>query len=83
LERKRGFFDIVARLLEILEEGACNKTMLASRANLATRSSTSYVNIILKFELVTKDESKNTFALTDKGRMFLEEYKKLKMFIAE
>jgi len=83
LERKRGFFDIVARLLEILEEGASNKTMLASRANLATRSSTSYVNIILKFDLVTKDGSTNTFKLTDKGRMFLEEYKKLRMFIEE
>ncbi|MGH9933574.1 MAG: winged helix-turn-helix domain-containing protein [Nitrososphaerales archaeon] len=83
MERKRGFFDIVASLLEILEEGACNKTMLASRANLATRSSTSYVNIILKFGLVTKDEYKNIFKLTDKGRLFLEEYKKLKMFIEE
>lgn len=57
--------------------------MLASRANLATRSSTSYVNVILRFNLVAKDEARNTFKLTDKGRMFLEEYKKLRMFIAE
>lgn len=83
MERKRGFFDIVARLLEILGEGACNKTMLASKANLATRSSTSYVNIILRFNLVVKDEATNNFRLTDKGRMFLDEYKKLKMFIEE
>ncbi|MFY3739583.1 MAG: putative transcriptional regulator [Candidatus Nitrosomirales archaeon] len=83
MERKRGFFDIVARLLEILEEGACNKTILASKANLATRSSTSYVNIILKFNLVSKDETTNTFKLTDKGRMFIDEYKKLRMFIEE
>lgn len=81
--RKRGFFDIVASLLEILEEGACNKTTLASRANLATRASASYVDIILRFNLVAKDVASNTFRLTDKGRMFLDEYKKLRMFIEE
>jgi len=83
LQRKRGFFDIIANLLQILEEGACNKTALASRANLATRSSTSYVDILLKFNLVSKDASRNIFKLTENGRMFLEEYKKLKMFIEE
>ncbi|MGH9922131.1 MAG: winged helix-turn-helix domain-containing protein [Nitrososphaerales archaeon] len=83
MQRKRGFFDIIASLLQILEEGACNKTALASRANLATRSSTSYVDILLQFNLVSKDESRKAFKLTEKGRMFLEEYKKLKMFIEE
>ena len=81
MERKRGFFDIVASLLEVLEEGACNKTTLASRANLATRASTSYINIVLRFNLATKEY--NVFKLTDKGRRFLEEYKKLKMFIED
>ena len=83
MERKRGFLDIIASLLAILEEGAHNKTILASRANLATRSSTAYIDIILRFGLVAKDEHTNSFKLTDKGRRFLEEYKKLRTFIEE
>ena len=63
----------MSSLLEVLEEGACNKTALASRANLATRASTSYINIILTFNLAAKEH--NVFKLTDKGRRFLEEYK--------
>ena len=81
--RKRGIFDVVASILEVLEGGACNKTTLASRANLATRSSKRYINMILRFDLATKDESTNSFRVTDKGRQFLEEYKKIKRFIGE
>jgi len=83
LEHKRGLFDIVASLLEVLEAGDCNKTTLASRANLATRSSRRYINMILRFNFVVKVESMNFFKITDKGRRFLEEYRKLKMLIEE
>ncbi len=76
-------FDIVASLLEILDRGACNKTTLAGKANLATRSSTKYINLILRFNLVTKDESANCFQMTDKGREFLKEYKKIKAVLSE
>ncbi len=82
MERKRGLFDIVASLMEALEESDCNKTTLASKANLATRALTSYINLVLTFNLVRKDEN-NYFKITNKGKAFLEEYKKLKMFIEE
>ena len=83
LERKRGLFDIIASLLEVLESGACSKTTMASRANLATRGSRKYVNMILGFNLIVKDEDRNFFKITEKGRRFLEEYRRLKMFIEE
>jgi predicted transcriptional regulator len=83
LDRKRGLFDIVANLLEVLESGGCSKTTLASKANLATRSSTRYIAMILGFEMVIREESTNLFKITDKGRRFLDEYRKLRMFIQE
>ena len=82
LKHKRGIFDVMASLLEVLEDGPCNKTRMASRANLATRSSTRYINFVLRFNLVSKNDS-NYFTITDKGRMFLEEYKKLMKLIGE
>ncbi len=81
LGRKRGIFDVIASLLEILEEGRCNKTTLSTRANLDTRSSKRYIDMLLKFNLVLNQNSHNSFKITDKGKDFLEEYKALKMFI--
>ncbi len=81
LRGRRGSFDVVASLLEVLSDGACNKTKLASRANLASRSSAQYINLILRLNLVRKDDATNCFKIADKGWMFLEEYKKLKMLM--
>ncbi len=82
LQRKRGVFDVLASLLEVLEDDPCNKTLLGSRANLASRSSKRYIDMLLRFNLATKDYL-NCFKLTDEGRVFLHEYKKLRTFIEE
>ncbi|MEM3157732.1 MAG: winged helix-turn-helix domain-containing protein [Nitrososphaerales archaeon] len=83
MDQKRGVFDIVGNLLEHLEAGAYAKTALASKANLSTRSSSKYISLILRVKLAVRDESTNLYKLTDKGRKFLEEYRKLRMLIEE
>ena len=77
---KRAYFDIVANLLEALLEEPSNKTNLASRANLDTRATQRYLNLILKTELVTLEGS-TMIRITSKGKDFLEEYRKLKLFL--
>jgi predicted transcriptional regulator len=77
---KRAYFDIVASLLEALSEEPSHKTNLASRANLDTRATNRYLTLILQTNLVAMDED-SEIRITPKGKNFLEEYKKLKMFL--
>lgn len=77
---KRAYFDIVANLLEALSDEPSNKTNLASRANLDTRATHRYLDLILKTKLVYMD-GENEIRITSKGKEFLDEYRKLKLFL--
>ena len=78
---RRAYFDIVANLLEVLSQEPCAKTKLASRANLDTRATHRYLNLIVRSKLVSLDELTNTLRITAKGKDFLDEYKRLLMFL--
>ncbi|HEY7734695.1 MAG TPA: winged helix-turn-helix domain-containing protein [Nitrososphaera sp.] len=78
---RRAYFDIVANLLEVLSQEPCAKTKLASRANLDTRATHRYLNLIVRSKLVSLDEVTNTLRITAKGKDFLDEYKRLLMFL--
>ena len=78
---KRAYFDIIADVLEALEQEACNKTKLASKSNLDTRASGRYILLLLRLGLVRRELSDNSINLTEKGRNFLEHYVKLKGFL--
>jgi predicted transcriptional regulator len=78
---RRAYFDIVANLLEVLSQEPCAKTKLASRANLDTRATHRYLNLIAHSKLVSLDEVTNTLRITAKGKDFLDEYKRLLMFL--
>ncbi len=82
-QRKRGTLDVLASLLEILQDGSCNRSALASRANLATRSATRYTDLALRFGLITKEQSTHLFKITDNGRDFMVHYKKLRALVGE
>jgi predicted transcriptional regulator len=77
---KRAYFDIVANLLEALTEEPANKTKLASRANLDTRATQRYLSLILKTKLIDVD-STNLLRITPKGKEFLQDYRKLKLYL--
>jgi predicted transcriptional regulator len=78
---KRAYFDIVANLLDELSQQPCGKTRLAARANLDTRATRRYINLLLATNLVSYDA--NILNVTTKGFGFLEEYKKLKLFLEQ
>jgi predicted transcriptional regulator len=77
---KRAYFDIVANVLEALANEPTNKTNLASRANLDTRAIHRYLELLLKTKLIQMDHE-NELRITIKGKEFLEEYRKLKLFL--
>jgi len=77
---KRAYFDIVANLLEALVEEPANKTNLASRANLDTRATHRYLELILKTKLIQLN-GESELRITTKGKEFLDEYRKLKLFL--
>jgi len=77
---KRAYFDIVANLLEAVSEEPANKTKLASKANLDTRATQRYLSLILKTKLIDVDNA-HTLRITPKGKEFLEEYRKLKLYL--
>jgi predicted transcriptional regulator len=65
----------------VLSQEPCAKTKLASRANLDTRATHRYLNLIVRSKLVSLDEVTNTLRITAKGKDFLDEYKRLLMFL--
>jgi predicted transcriptional regulator len=81
LRSKRTIFDVIADILAILDENNCNKTVLAGRANLDSRSSTNYINMLSRSNLITRDVSSNCFKITERGRDYLEQYRKLKTLL--
>jgi predicted transcriptional regulator len=78
---RRAYFDIVANLLEVLSQEPCAKTKLASKANLDTRATHRYLNLIIRSKLVSADEGTNLLRITPKGKDFLDEYRRLLMYL--
>lgn len=68
--------------MKVLREGEASKTKLANKANLDTRASKTYLDLlILGLNFITRDSNTNHLTLTDKGREYLERYLKLKKLL--
>lgn len=78
---RRAYFDIVANLLEVLSQEPCAKTKLASKANLDTRATHRYLNLIVRSKLAEIDNGSNVLRITSKGKDFLDEYRRLLMYL--
>ena len=69
-------FEVTLRLLQALEYEIGDKINMIKLANLEEESSKKYLNMLSELNLVTKDDF-NVFKITDKGRNFIQEHKKL------
>lgn len=70
-------------LLEILKSGKKAKiTHLIYKANLSNNSIKSYIENLIKNQLITenKENEKKFYNITSKGNSFLEEYNKIRIF---
>lgn len=78
---RRAYFDIVANLLEVLSQEPCAKTKLASKANLDTRATHRYLDLIVRSKLASTGDGSSLLRITPKGKDFLDEYKRLLMYL--
>ncbi len=80
LNNKRGFLEIMSTMLGVLEEQSSKKTSLASRANLSTRASNRYVDSLVRFNFAV-ESNEYGLCITEKGRAFSNEYRKLEQLV--
>ena len=70
----------MSSMLAVLEEHPSKKTPLASRANLSTRASNRYVNSLVRLNFAVESHE-NGLCITEKGRAFSNEYRKLEELV--
>ena len=73
---RRERFEIIYNILLALIDGPTNKTTLAYKSRLDTRTLNRYLNHLIRIKLI--DNEKDIFKLTDKGREYIRLYKELK-----
>ncbi len=76
IHMRRGRFEIIYNILLALMDGPINKTTLAYKSSLDTRTLNRYLNHLIKNKLI--DNERDIFKLTDKGREYIRLYKELK-----
>jgi len=79
---KRGFLEITAEILEILLKSPLKKSHISFKSKLDSRAVTKYLKIMQEIKLVDKDKDDSSyFAITQKGKKFLEQYSQLIKFV--
>jgi len=75
---------IILSIMTTLEQGVNGKTHLMYRANLDSRAIKRYLTFLLEKGLLQGQENDGrlTYALTDKGREFLNRYRDLEGFFS-
>ncbi len=70
----RQRLDIIADILEVVSVDA-KKTQIMFKANLSYKALTKYLSDVIKASLVTYEQKRQCYRLTDKGHNFLNTYK--------
>jgi predicted transcriptional regulator len=83
---RRASYDICAALLRILlEDSGISQTRLALETNLDTRGIARYMDMLIRNHLVSRQEvasnNRPFIQITDKGRLFLEQYNHLMLML--
>jgi predicted transcriptional regulator len=71
----RGRLDIIADILNVASRDA-KKTQIMYQANLSYKVLQRYLGEVAAAQLISFEDSKQCYSLTDKGREFLEAYEK-------
>lgn len=83
MTKKRTRLEVIRDILEILNRGNQTKiTHLIYKSNLSNNSIKPYLEELLQGQLIAeiKEDDKKYFTITQKGREFVEEFSKIKIF---
>ncbi|WP_337863750.1 winged helix-turn-helix domain-containing protein [Nitrososphaera sp.] len=76
-EAKREFFEIIAALLLACRDGAANKNQIMQRANMSHAMLMFFLELALETQMIEETEEKKRFIITEKGRLYLQGYRRL------
>jgi len=81
---KRGRLEIISEILTVCRKPA-KKTSILYKCNLSYNQLQRYLKYLISQSLLSQIESKETilYQMTDKGKVFLEECKRLNDFLEE
>jgi predicted transcriptional regulator len=82
MSRYRNRVEIIADILKIVGGGA-RKTQIMYKGNLSYKLLTRYLREVIGAGLVCVGEKANIYQLTEKGKMFLEDFKDYSLSRAE
>jgi predicted transcriptional regulator len=83
MTKKRTRLEVIRDILEILKKGDHTKiTHLIYKSNLSNNSIKPYLEELMQNQLIGEmtEKEKKYFIITQKGREFLEEFNKIKIF---
>jgi predicted transcriptional regulator len=76
----RGKLEVVADMLSVAQERA-KKTHIMYRGNLSFKVLNLYLRAVTKANLINFDDATGCYLITEKGRLFLEVFKKYKRLV--
>ena len=71
----RSKLDIIADMLQVVNEGSAKKTQIMYQANLSYKLLTKYLTEVTESYLIRFDRKNRSYTLTSKGKQFLAEHK--------
>ena len=77
---KRSMLDIVWDILSSIPEEGIRKTPLANKAMVDFKVMDKYLKLLISEGFVKTSNTNGKIHITDKGKRFLEEYKRFKSF---
>lgn len=84
MAKKREKLEIIRDILEVIQEKRhIRSTRLLHASNLSTQMFKEYIGLSISRKLIEEVliKKKKNFSLTDKGKLFLEEYKSIERVI--
>lgn len=83
MSKKRTKLEVIRDILEVVKKNKKTRiTHIIYKANLSNNSIKPYLNELLGSDLLIETEEKGTrfFEITQKGRDFIDEFNKIKVF---
>ena len=77
----RNKIEVVADVLAVAREGA-KKTHIMYRGNLSFKLVNAYLSVVIKAGLISFDDESGCYVATEKGKVFLDRFKKYKRLVS-
>ncbi|QGH71253.1 hypothetical protein [Sulfolobus super-elliptical virus] len=78
---KRNGLEIIADILETIQNGNCSKSSIIKNANLSVIQAKKYLQFLLNNKLIITENSR--YLITEKGRKFIMQFRRIRQLEIE